>query len=103
MASTKIDAIQGLRGIAALLVVVDHSILQLTAGAHGTAVGAEIVRKSSDVGTYGVEIFFLISGFIMTVTTHNEFSVEALRANCAPLLARYHPSHPHALAAAHAS
>jgi len=75
MAATKIDAVQGLRGIAALLVVVDHSILQLTAGYHRTAAGAEIVRQAERIGLFGVEIFFLISGFIMTVTTYRQFSV----------------------------
>jgi exopolysaccharide production protein ExoZ len=75
MAATRIDAIQGLRGIAALLVVVDHSILQLTAGYHRTPAGAELVRQAEKIGLFGVEIFFLISGFIMTVTTYRQFSV----------------------------
>jgi exopolysaccharide production protein ExoZ len=70
----KINAIQGLRGIAALLVVVDHSLLrfsQLT-NAH-PAKSDHLSYVAESLGRHGVEIFFLISGFIMIVTSHEDF------------------------------
>jgi peptidoglycan/LPS O-acetylase OafA/YrhL len=71
MASARIDSIQGLRATAALLVVVDHSMsIMISKGA--------LLNIDSNFawlfGGIGVKIFFLISGFIMTVTTHDEFA-----------------------------
>src|SRR5271167_3100007 len=53
--------IQYLRGIAALMVVWCHGLRQV----HGVSDFIDIPT----FGAYGVDIFFVISGFIMTVTT----------------------------------
>ncbi|SMD15723.1 Peptidoglycan/LPS O-acetylase OafA/YrhL, contains acyltransferase and SGNH-hydrolase domains [Rhizobium sp. RU36D] len=67
--SNKLEIIQILRAFAALLVVVDHSLLTL------------IDRVSLDVwfrefavaaGGFGVSLFFAISGFIMVYTTYDK-------------------------------
>jgi exopolysaccharide production protein ExoZ len=71
MASARIDTVQGLRAIAALLVVVDHSMAIMIAKGALPGVGSDFAWI---FGGIGVKIFFLISGFIMTVTTHDEFA-----------------------------
>ena len=53
--------IQYLRGIAALMVVWFHSVGQIPGGRH--------VSSPSNFGNSGVDLFFVISGFIMVVTT----------------------------------
>lgn len=53
-----IDGIQVLRGIAALLVVIRH----------GTK---EFEQMSFEVGQFGVDIFFVISGFVIYLTSRN--------------------------------
>jgi exopolysaccharide production protein ExoZ len=70
MSAARIDPIQGLRGIAALLVVVDHSMSIMISKdvLHGIDLNFAWL-----FGGIGVKIFFLISGFIMTITTHDEF------------------------------
>jgi peptidoglycan/LPS O-acetylase OafA/YrhL len=69
--TSRIDAIQGLRALAALLVVVDHSITSMI------EIGSLDPRNTSFawmLGGMGVKIFFVISGFIMTITTHDDFA-----------------------------
>ncbi|WP_426237953.1 acyltransferase family protein [Pararhizobium sp. DWP1-1-3] len=66
----KLDSLQVLRGIAASLVVVDHSILRNAEWANYPA----IVRVAAPYsGTLGVAIFFVISGFIMMHTAGDQF------------------------------
>jgi exopolysaccharide production protein ExoZ len=59
-----LHSIQYLRGLAAMLVVFHHVLLQLDR--HGSG----LLELSTPVGQSGVDIFFVISGFIMTVTTY---------------------------------
>jgi peptidoglycan/LPS O-acetylase OafA/YrhL len=65
------DAIQGLRAIAALLVVITHSVLTLAAKEPTT--DPSLQHLAWALGETGVQIFFLISGFIMTITMYAAF------------------------------
>ena len=71
-AALRLDTVQGLRATAALLVVVNHSVLTLIEKAgHDTAYQSVAWM----LGSIGVKIFFLISGFIMTVAHHQDFGM----------------------------
>lgn len=68
-----ISAIQGLRGIAALLVVADHSLLRFSQRTAADRVDPSLIQLAEILGRHGVEIFFLISGFVMTITSYEDF------------------------------
>lgn len=63
----KLDWIQALRGIAAMMVVVVHSRFVLLRSVAGTAVANTLMFPMA----MGVDLFFLISGFLMVLTTSN--------------------------------
>ncbi|EAW1825436.1 acyltransferase [Salmonella enterica subsp. diarizonae] len=65
---SKLNSLQALRGIAALLVVLFHYRGFLNDGAKGNPT---IWDKVFSPGIIGVDIFFIISGFIMVYTTWN--------------------------------
>jgi exopolysaccharide production protein ExoZ len=68
-ARTRLDALQGLRGCAALFVVVSHS-LAIFRGASGTNLNTVPV----DVyGALGVNAFFVVSGFLMVYVHGQDF------------------------------
>ena len=62
----RLDWLQSLRGIAALLVVLAHSYYFLQSTKYD-----DLAKSMLLPGAMGVDIFFLISGFIMTITTQN--------------------------------
>lgn len=64
----KINSIQFFRGFAALLVVFHHIMQQFYGFERTNAIGDFF----SDFGHFGVDIFFVISGFIMTYTLHGK-------------------------------
>jgi len=65
---TKLDSLQGLRGIAASLVVAFHAVNSLkNAGWVPEYTSGFAIR-----GMAGVDIFFVISGFVMVLTTANK-------------------------------
>lgn len=57
-------SVQYLRGIAAMMVVYFHFLMHLERS------GAGILPASIKIGSAGVDIFFVISGFIMWMTTY---------------------------------
>jgi peptidoglycan/LPS O-acetylase OafA/YrhL len=65
-----INALQGLRGLAAILVVVNHQIWLL-----GEKIGSSqrVIDWSGRLGHFGVVVFFIISGFIMVFTSKTAF------------------------------
>lgn len=65
MASRKLDFIQGLRGIAAFMVVLHHARTYIDSS-EGTS---ELASSFFYAGYFGVDLFFVISGFIMVITT----------------------------------
>jgi peptidoglycan/LPS O-acetylase OafA/YrhL len=64
---SKLDSIQFLRAVAACMVVVGHALTESLQLAGGDTVGV------SQVWQYGVDVFFVISGFIMVITNYNLF------------------------------
>lgn len=64
MTRGKIDSIQCLRGLAAIAVMMSHSLVNITAPGQ-----AEVARFLFLSGGSGVDLFFIISGFILVVST----------------------------------
>lgn len=64
----RLDSIQLLRGFAALAVVVFHIATLSTDYAGGV-----MFAPFAHVGAAGVDLFFVVSGFIMAATTHDHF------------------------------
>lgn len=58
----KLAGIQWLRAVAALLVVVDHCVFTLVDKAN---MDRSNIEFAAFIGTFGVQIFFVISGFVM--------------------------------------
>jgi exopolysaccharide production protein ExoZ len=66
----KLHSLQALRALAALLVVADHAIYYL---AEKQDVAQSLQNLAWFLGTFGVDIFFVISGFIMIYTARDLF------------------------------
>lgn len=81
----KLDLLQALRALAALLVVIDHSILTLISKAGFSIEDTFIEKFVGSFGTFGVSVFFAISGFIMIHTNRKGFGS---RSNAADFLVR---------------
>lgn len=62
----RLDFIQGARGVAALAVVLWHASRYL--GPYGSGLGGALFHPAV---TMGVDLFFILSGFIMVVTTQS--------------------------------
>lgn len=64
----RIDSVQVLRGIAAMLVVFNHAALMaFDAEGHSFLVPSQSL---ADFGEFGVDLFFVISGFVMALGAH---------------------------------
>jgi exopolysaccharide production protein ExoZ len=63
----KLDWIQALRGIASLMVVLVHSRFAIQGSEAGKAIADNVFFPMA----MGVDLFFLISGFLMVLTTSN--------------------------------
>ncbi|MEP9072073.1 acyltransferase [Enterobacter hormaechei] len=79
MKTNRLDSIQFLRGLAALLVIAFHFKQYL----NGVYAQADLGDRLFGLGEVGVDIFFVISGFIITYSTANieknspiEFSIK---------------------------
>src|ERR1700735_5026340 len=57
----KLHFLQALRAVAAWLVIVDHTLLEITQNQSGNSV----THIAWTLGSAGVDVFFVISGFIM--------------------------------------
>jgi len=67
----KLETIQALRGIAALLVLLFHMASFQRQMAEGNAYDTALVSGIWDTGWAGVDLFFVISGFIMVYVTRD--------------------------------
>lgn len=65
-------SIQALRATAALFVVFDHTITQFNIYHHLPGLSGKILYNIQGIGTVGVYIFFIVSGYIMSLTTFNK-------------------------------
>ncbi|MFU8373737.1 acyltransferase [Raoultella ornithinolytica] len=72
MNHSKNNSIQALRGIAALFVVVDHTFSQFSSYNPQNGFLGIFLNNISMLGPIGVLIFFIISGYIMSMTTENK-------------------------------
>ncbi len=68
-AATKFFFLQALRAIAAWLVVTDHALIAVTRGEPSSPV----TSLAWALGSIGVDIFFVISGFIMVHISWDDF------------------------------
>ena len=66
--------IQALRGFAALCVVLTHAFLGAGLSSMDGGLGPH-----PQIGEFGVDIFFVISGFIMVVISHNDFGKKGIQ------------------------
>ena len=69
----RLESVQMLRGVAAMLVVVHHAALFLVF-AHDYDVGTPYLVPSEAValmGAIGVDLFFVISGFVMALSARD--------------------------------
>ncbi|NBJ33769.1 acyltransferase family protein [Serratia fonticola] len=71
MFESKNYSIQSLRAIAAILVVIDHTITQFNLYNNYTGVFGAVLKNIESFGIVGVYVFFIISGYIMAMTTYN--------------------------------
>ena len=84
----KLKSIQVLRAVAALLVVVFHASANIVR--HGWTI--PVAQLIASYGEIGVDIFFVVSGFVMSVTTSNmPRSAQAARAFIVSRLTRIIP------------
>lgn len=65
-------SIQALRATAALFVVFDHTITQFNIYHHLPGLAGDVLSNIQGIGTVGVYIFFIVSGYIMSFTTFNK-------------------------------
>ncbi|MDB6083900.1 MAG: acyltransferase 3, partial [Gammaproteobacteria bacterium] len=96
--SARLDGVDALRGLAILFVLMNHVNMRLVIGhvPYGESLPAQLLNSLVWNGQYGVQIFFAISGFLITSTSlHRWGSPSAVRprdfyrlrfARIAPLL-----------------
>lgn len=93
MAGHRIASIDALRGLAALCVLVQHSVQPIVAhpatAPHVSAWLADITVDRFDLGRYGVILFFLISGYVVPFSLRGE---HALRRFAVTRGARLYPA-----------
>jgi exopolysaccharide production protein ExoZ len=75
--SSTFFSLQALRAIAAWMVVMDHALLELT----GNAGENWITRVAWALGSSGVSVFFVVSGFIMVHISWTNFGTSKAAAN----------------------
>lgn len=73
--SNRLDSIQVMRGFAALLIVIYHSVKE-TAFLYNLS---NITGEQLEPLIYGIDLFFVISGFIMIYTSPAEFNAGAAK------------------------
>ena len=88
MTEQKLDWVQALRGVAVLLVVLTHGRYFLA----GTP-GEPLAQQLFFPGAMGVDLFFLISGFIMVYTTRHVSGARAAALFAVKRVARIWPAY----------
>lgn len=86
--NSRLDGIQLLRGLAALMVVIGHN-----RGFWGEIDSGSFFDHLTSNAVFGVEIFFVISGFIITYSTR-EMNASSLRSTVSFLIKRFFRIYP---------
>lgn len=68
-----IDIIQIFRGVAALMIIVHHSYTSFSYYQH---INIPFLSFIASVGKYGVDFFFVLSGFIITYSSYNKSGIK---------------------------
>jgi len=68
----KVDSLQTVRAVAAIMVVIDHSLNQLSKFREYGTVLDHYINSAKYLGNIGVMVFFIVSGWIMILTTDNK-------------------------------
>lgn len=63
--ASRLDGVDLLRGVAALGVVLAHAVDTAEGGAAATGLFLPLIPAANDFGASGVDLFFVISGFVM--------------------------------------
>lgn len=58
----RIRSLDGVRGLAILMVLIGHAVCPLPFSAHFW----KVAKATASLGTYGVDLFFVLSGFLIT-------------------------------------
>lgn len=66
MTRDRLPALDGIRGLALTIVVVFHVHRLLPSPAPSSSLAARLAGKAADAGWCGVELFFVLSGFLIT-------------------------------------
>ena len=84
MSGGKLTSVQALRGVAVLLVVWAHIEHTATASRRATSTGTASPPGCSYPTIAGVDLFFVISGVIITITTWRSFDAPGVRSSASP-------------------
>jgi peptidoglycan/LPS O-acetylase OafA/YrhL len=66
VAPRHVPALDGLRGVAILLVAAYHFVWQAADHVPGTSLPYRLITRFADLGDRGVDLFFVLSGFLIT-------------------------------------
>lgn len=76
----RLDTIQALRAFAATVVLFHHSVEAVYRGPAPASKASGIFREVASMGAFGVDIFFVVSGFIMVYAHADDFAASGAQS-----------------------